>query len=674
MRGVLLILAGFSLFAALPAAATPILEDAAGDVAAASPPVVAPSGSRDYADLIGLDVQESEAGFRFNLAFQGAEPGNLHSYADVTVGFRHAGTEFQVAIRGNDMVFGTVQGILGQEGAGHLFRRPVGQVEWREVEGTVPIDFALAVATWSFDLPRSSLVDEDGVEPRPGRALEDFWALAIDQQCAVSPCVESGFSDLMPDQGLGTTPFPVTMGETVVGPLLLRSPRPTQSSNGEEGLFVFDVSLSSSQASTLAVELQADGTPNGWAVEFPVPAVEIEEGQTVNVPVVVSVPFRHQHGVKETLTVSARDLTSHQALTSLDLGINYLEVPQPAGHHPTVWLHAGYPAFAPIPGSRLGAGYQPEAYFNTLDEDASDSGSEIGPRLADPPVNPSVYTWCIPLNPALSLGIDLDQLQTGTFTARLGAGTFAEGTFSGRVLAVGGWPDFQDSTACDDQPALTLATVSPADVAIGIDQSVPIEAAVEPVQDLLPDRDGQNLLIEFEFEVSQPVPRKNDDHPFFEPGASLRLPLKEYHDAEPIELGQQLMTLQSEGRLIRNPGSAAVFNLSTVGDAADFSFGVLGTRPEWARIVESEGMPNLVHVVVEVPPEAATGEIADLLIRASRGDESSFIRVVVETDTASTHPDDRSLVEALGEDRSAPLNWIVVPSGILLALGVRRLR
>jgi hypothetical protein len=668
------------LVASMASGQTIVLEGPQGDVRAELVPgqtTVAPPGTRDYADLLSLTATEAVDSFTFHIGILAPDL-SVHSQADLAFGFRHASTEFRATMDGTDILLrGLATAINSDLPPFQLERRAVGDELWREVDSYQATLASSPSPGWMTTIPRSALADEDGAEPFPGRSLEAFWATTIDWQCAVVPCVPTGFYDRIPYEGYGETAFPVEFGTEATNEIRVTSPRPLRARNGEEGTFVFNVIVSNDGNGPRSIVLAATSVPDNWQVSLPIAAAFIEPGGRAAIPVILSTPFNHVHGQQITFQVAARDLQTDALVGSIELGIQYLEIPQPAGHHSTLWLHNSNPLSAgnSLPPG-LGTGFAPTAYMNAVQQDDLDAGTPIGPQGGSNFVLPTEsgfeYVWCIPLSPGLSIGLDFNLESTGVLEGQMRSPTPLVGDFTGSLL-VTGKHDFSGQTECGDDPALLVAELGSVPINLEMSAGEGFVLEIRPVEDIVYDRPAQNLLLELRLRIDGATFRLHNDQPYIEPGAYLSLPLHEYHDPVPLDMGfEQVLEVLSDFRVIRNPGSVAVFDLQ-VSSAGAYEFDVFGTRLEWARIIRVHSDDSRIAVVVTVPEDAPPGAIGDYIVRATSDSGIAFARVVVEVDDSAEHPTDLARLmelEAAGKATSH-IGPLALPL-VLILLFLRR--
>ncbi len=215
---------------------------------------------------------------------------------------------------------------------------------------TLPV--ALDDDTRSITVAKQLLRDGNGDLPRMGTTL------TIHEGYARGPHIVGGdlyAIDTWDDVGA----FTFTMGNPAADTVLLTSPAPERTSNGAATTYAYNVTVRSLVEHDVTVHLEARDAPASWNVSIPAPRFDLAAGDEADVPVLVQVPFAHQHGTYQDLDMVA--VIDGTARTSMALGVEYTQIPQPAGHHQELWFHvAASDRESPNSESRL--------FFSTLDD------------------------------------------------------------------------------------------------------------------------------------------------------------------------------------------------------------------------------------------------------------------------------------------------------------------
>jgi hypothetical protein len=608
-----------------------ILEDEIGDVMGATPAgldIPGPIGL-EHLDLQGLVVHETATTFDLEVHVAGGRD-NADYNPKTTWGLTHGTTEFMFELD-ESILYTALSTIAPQQDVVVQLRRPVGGTAW-EINGLH--EYTSTDTSISVSVNKEHFTDESGAPPLPGSSLTSFWAATQDwpsDRTSVSIIPGPGFVvewyDQMPQTGT-TGEFPVQFGLSTNNDLLLSSPEPRRVSNGEEATYVYEVYAQNLAAETRTFTFEAIDIPDQWSVDLPIQATEVEPHESVLVPVIVSTPFRHEHGTTVQFNVSADGVTSSsQAI--LELGVYYTSVPQPSGHHQDIYIHSGQPEDETDLHAR---GLEVNDFMSTLSDDP---GSFQGPLGPNGNAYTGSYTWCMRLTGGMGMGLDLTG-EDAVFNA--------EFTTSG--LAIAGQLDLTlsvrdtlddprvESAICTDGIMLHKGTAQ-LDIPMqsSVQVSMPLPASTDRVS---PDARSMTLGIEFTPNV---ITERQVDAVWIEPGAVIHLALSEYH-AEPLELGElgALMQWQTQSIVSRAPGAVAVLPFTTSIQNPDFE--VLGTRPEWAQV---RGPIDGQYALVVTVPSDAGDEQANLVLRAA-GDGVGLLRAVVTVEDSATDDDAELLV------------------------------
>lgn len=396
MRWALLLL--LTALTATIASAETVLEDPQGDVTLLVAEEVPATGlPSEPADLWSLAIEETEEHILFVVesAGRGTETaGQTWDAARLDVRFRHGDNWFDV---------GTGIEISGQEFA---------ELRMREGNSAERIVGALDLETdgaglFTVQVPREWLRDHNGAPPMRGALFEDIHMDAHAHSTGlflVNPdgtlFQPVGIRDRMPDTGSAVYEVQ-TGGPSVTGELQIDIPLPYRASNGGATLIAYEA-LFTHPGATYGIELLA-ANPE-WTVTYP-ETLAVETNTSFQV--FIETPDKHLHGGVEELTFRATDLEDPGNQGTFTFGLLYLEIPQPAGHHPTIYLHSRSTP-QPIAG-QFGGGSNGIFTFNTEEEDPADEG--IGITAGGP--GSVAGAWNICLDPELRLGLQANASKTG---------------------------------------------------------------------------------------------------------------------------------------------------------------------------------------------------------------------------------------------------------------------
>lgn len=688
MRFALALVVLASLAAALPSLAqdtapAALLADDAGDAQFSVQGTPAGSASQIYpaVDLIGLSVGETTDAVLWTLEVADLRAGNEETGADgtvYTIAFAHNGRYFELDL------YHTVPILTGSLAFWSLAASDAPGGPFADIwDGDAPVD--LQADTYSLVVPREALADLDGAAPFPGRLLEGITVAA---SSAFSGAQVSGLSDstvmpqqitdAMPEAGQAPGVYAIQVGVQQTGHAHLSSPEPFRASNGEATTFVYQVEASNLGEENDTFELTVSGAPARVDLVVPVPLLVIPAGHTLTVPVLATIPFGHQHGGLDQFLVELTSQSDPGSVGRLQMGIRYLAVPQPAGHHDTVWLHMppdGTTSGGLLPGTR--------GFMNTLDQDErAGTGNYYAAGFSGSGTSFSSF-WFFPLEPGLAMGLDVDGSRAGTISIPIG------GTFPLMGATLSGSLAVSASEFGSDGVFLAGFTTAPVD--IDANGRHTFEATLDPDGSArVPFEPGRNLFLALELEY-QAVPSlllgQADETPYVAPGGFVQVPLNEWHDDVDDALnavgGPVLRPLGPQERQV-NPGEALVFQAAMTNPTDQdipVGFEVTGKNAQWATLpVQKMTLPAKGNVTVSliVRPDAAAldGDRADLVLQVypqEMPELRALLRLVAEVDTDSDLVDEAPLATELTKKES-PVPPLLVVAALASALAVARRR
>lgn len=712
-------------------AGVPVLDDGTGDpqVRAGDTGLGSTAGRFAAADLKSLLAAESANDFTFTLGVASLATGNeipgLES-SSYQIYFAYGSIQYRLVIY--RMTFqeaeywGSLQ--IADEGRGG-FQNVV----------ELPVLVDEGAATMTVAVPRSFLLDIYGGNPQPGQSLQGFRVVAtslrtggggqigggpVPPQRLPMPSVE----DRMPDQGNGTLDVLVTLGIQQTGHARLLSDVPVRASNGEATTFVFQVKGLNLGETKDRFQVTATGVPGTWQVRIPTDVVEIDAGGELLFPVLVTMPFAHAHATLQTFLVEMTSLSDPSAVGRVKVGVRFNAVPQPAGHHETLYLHTNLPeddpTFSNAFGTALGEDFN-SLYFNTVDpaDDANDAKTPVGGSICDSglfaafdggtPAASMTYCWITYLAPTLQMGLDFDLTRTGDITVPVSTvlpmpGATLSGFFvyippkeerDGRFLSGDDWnrerAEFYNNTVI-----ARIVPGAPVDVGANTPETL-LTGTVEamPGGDYIPFQPGASmgLMLNVSFTRADPFIGPKD-FPKINPGTSMRMPLLEYHDpVDQVFTTLASLMLHAEGpqeRLV-NPGETVLFNARLMNHAevdGNYEITIDGTNAPWARVLGETkvslgtGQDRPLVVAVTVPPDAPDGERADLVLDikgTGSNPQHALARIVAVVDTDADHDDESNMVPGLqknlSDSKGAPgLGLVSLLVGLALLATWRRRR
>lgn len=695
MKG-LLALCALLLMANCAFAQTPVMEDPASDTqsqvggAVQSFPM-APG----TLDLRGLSIQETDDAIQFWInvgALDNGVPGTTTADAAYyEVRFSHGSALYLAFVE----IF-----IQAGRGAGASLWSVDGSTGSMASLGPLTATLSLPDLV-SVEVPRALIPDQNNVPPVSGRAITeisvDANATFPDTFTTQSFWTDAGLPltrvwDRMPDAGFGNFTLvhgpPQSDVAEIVAPITLRA------SNGEEGIFVYPLFVTNKAASAMAFALQATEVPPGWNAEFAQDILFLQAGETVQTGVVVTTPFAHQHGFTKALTIHLRQSDSDIDLAKLQVGLHYLDTPQPAGHHDRVYFHSRSdesPILLLVQALGLA---DAEQSFNTLAEDPADERIPAHP-VTGSSANGTVHRWYLHLEPSLSMGLDFKSGQAGALQVPLSNNRpITDFTLRGRLLLL----EASDELGNDRYPPFNgrnttlLATVGPVSgLSLAPTGTLLVDAPIALADgvDVVPYMRGQGLVLILEMEettvpIAHPTPMSA---PAMEPGGFMDLPLEEYRD--PLEgvfrnLGMLDFAHTTPAHATANPGRSAEYRFSLENrgpDPAVVALDILGGSATDSqlqgpsKVTIPAGQEVEVVLLVEVPTSARHGDRLDVILRARNdsgaGQTAALTQVVAEVVEDRDIPDAAPVEDS---SKGVPMPSLLAILATMLAVAISRRR
>ncbi len=611
-----------------------ILEDAAADLSAQELLTVpVPRGSMD---LRYLDIVETLDTLRFTVGVQ-PDPGHADQ-GQVNVWFRHEDSVFRLNLQQRNLAFGWwwVYNLAREE-------PDSGTMSYISASNpSEPMPSSRDEGWIEVEIRKADLADRAGAVPFVGRTLDDFWAQTTGY------LVDPQLRDRMPDTGTAREPFEFQVGPAQSGNIELWSASPSRASNGEATTFIYEVLARNTGSSALHLRFSGLDVPPGWSVSFPTPVADLPPGETKAYPVLVQTPFRHNHGDVASVNIT---LSSGEHVGRTSLSVVYHSIPQPAGHHDTLYFHsdASPDALTPIVhASGL-------AVWNRLSMNAA-SEFDGDDRVPVPASNMDGGDgWIIWLDPVLMMGLDFDLARLGELSVPIRAATPIPGfALAGELYVVwptaGGWENIQVATL-EGEPARDLEA--------GQETLVTATLRPTPDSDLVPYREGANLALLLRAGRSDQSVGLGPQKPELMPGGYMELPLNEYHDpVDEVFRSLQGVSLDAAGPRQKpvNPGETVTFalDLSYQGAESKFDLHLVGEDARHARILGGDsvsaggGTRASFKVAVTAPAGAPGGTFLDLVVSAqsrSNPDVQGLLRLVADVDDTTDHPNEALAVE-----------------------------
>ena len=689
-----------------------VAEDDAGDVqlrtqdGAVSQP--APSGYYDNVDVTAVGVwAEDDSTVTFYIEVddltEDSQAPTPVSDPDYTLYFRYGEQGYRVVV--TTVLDNAFNGVFEREpGAFARLERQVGEDRYSgfaqaEAELDYSEDRVLAM------VPRDAILDHNQAPLARNATLRDIFVESRSMGWFGFPFFFGGEDgsqigipealDRAPDDGDDDGSYIVTTGSVQQkGKIFAVSDDPIRWTNGEATTLTFPVRVSNIGDAKVSLKLSLADTDDSWQVAH-TDSLSVPAHRSVNTTILVTIPFLHQHGVTDLFrAVFASDDGVHGA-TAL-LGIHWPTVPQPAGHHDTLWLHS---VRNPVPAPFDAAFSSVHGWFSASEDTPDDEGVGIPADFSTFPgffgAQEGEAQWFLRLEPTLRMGLDFDASRMGTATLAFvlpapavdpyvevellhqGQGNGGRGGQGTQVLAAGVSPTMSGSQSGDVEFELELQTPAGVDV-------VPYDAEANLV--LRISLRG-TLLVGGGFanpEAATPLLAAG--------GSILQLPLEEYHD--PTNLAFQtdanvtIVVGQTGQERFVNAGRTVVytFQLDYSGDAAAaFDVTISGKNVAWGTIIGDAtfdleaGTQRILGLAVAAPKDARDGEQADITLTLTQSKNAAIqagVRTLTTVTSSEDIPDETDMQKELAgtlskhKDASAlAVLWLAIG---LLALARRR--
>lgn len=674
MRAIVLaILMLTALLAAPPAAAEPQLDDPAGDVVVTTtgslpaPAAVPMSQQVDCADLRSLEIVESDDAFSVVVGVVGIA--SVLNTCRYEVEWTWNGRDFTLAVEVFRSQFGSGQW-------SYLVAREGDREDW-----IASFDVAVdeGANTASVDIPKVYVLDAS--ERAPGRG-DSLTGLAVASEEVIVFGGEPGLAavDAMPDEGEGAV-FTFAKGDFSQGNLILNVPERLRVSNGGATTFVYPVSLRNTGDAEDEYALTISDLPEGWNATYQSP-IKVGPKQEKVVNVLASIPFAHEHGGFDAFNLSVQSARDANSQGRMRLGVLHTPIPQPAGHHSELYLHASRPADNPI--DQTFSTVAPFAYgWMNTDADHASDGPSVTPNGF---VNDRAY-YFVGLNPSLLVGLDFDVERTATLKASLLSDIDRDLDVSANLYY------YRDDGSGGE--SILLAEGAPVEVQASANTPAAFEVTLTPT----PESDYIAYARDSYMYLEIGVPRLS---PFFvgpvrtDPALLvedfvLSLPLNEYHDrlsgaadvAQAIEM-TAVGLVEKAGR----PGTTLTyaFDVKNSGGDADLVIDLAGNDASAATVVPrgverfAAGETKRVTIGMQIPLGAADGQEFEVLLFVHAQEDPSRM-AIARTKTISTHtgeaaPDETGeLLAAQAAQRETPgAGALVALLGLLLMALLSRRR
>lgn len=616
-----------------------------------------------YVDLVDLSFEDSATEIAVYLAIADRDSYQVHSEAPTSPLHQVPTYEVDFAI---GRVNFTIEWDPGKENA-HILRStgPHGAVS-----SSIGVEATQDGSGYVFTIPRERLVDPIGRPLLPGETIERAVGRA---HVSGYPCVE-GFGyghacammarDRFPQDG-HLDPWIVASTPPLDGHLLVYSTSSNRVSNGEATSYLFDLHITNYAQEADDLTLRLGDNDFEHPVAFP-SQTRVASGQTQVVPIIVDVPFRHEHGTSAGVEVTLSSSLDQSIEATQEFIVEWVEPPQPTGHHRQMFLH------------RDAAGLSQSSWWmNTLRSDAKATDGAIiefptypvevagVPPFSTPVENSYSVHLPISMDDGLRVGVDADMDATGALQVDLGSHLDATAILSGELRLHDRHPTPEGGIVLMDLEAQEVA------LAASSATSVTLPVAAREIADYLsPQRNGM-VALHLWLEGEIPATMRADAAVLIAQGkleswawietadARMDLPVHEFHDRIGEATSGTNLSLQVQGpsELAVAPGATRVFELAVDGPTDGLDVTVSGLEADWMQWhLESTENDPTIYVAVAAPETAAEGGVARFVVLAT-ADGSHAAQVIGVRVDSSDETDETALYRELlagREDRRSP--------------------
>ncbi len=537
---------------------------------------------------------------------------------------------------------------------------------------------------WYVDIPKFQFRDARLVPLRAGDVLEDVrvhsWTVLWS---TYSPCLMRPETpprcwkarDAVQDATvLGD--YEVVRSPPNVGHLELTAAEPLRSSNGLATTYIFELTLYNLEPEADRVLMAVDRVPDDWQMNMPL-VVEVAGDSSVRIPVAASVPFTHLHGQENYVNVTATSQRDPEVEATQTIGVVWTQTPQPAGHHPVLYLHG-------VGGS---------AWMNTLAEDP-DGEPDARTTAQSTSINFGLdeaaysFTFRVPLDPPLQSGLDFDLNRPMGAIVALDFPVEVEPTVAVRLL-------IHNQT---DVTTIIGSAEYPASPTNGV-EVYELAPAVNPEADRVPYGRDSNLRLEVTVNFTQegggflPGDEENPAPRLVPAESEIHLPLVEFVELPDEALLSSLtkfaLSARTETEKRVNPGETAAFGFVVENNGEEretIDWKLFGSNTAWATVhPRASNVPaggNATVAVTIVPPEhAVEGEHAQILLFGQSRDDPNaqvFVQVLAQVTTVEDLESEDDLARSLrgeadaGDAQRVPVPWIVPFIALVASLWLAR--
>lgn len=610
MRTLLLAALLMTSVIALPgASAKALVEDAPGDAQTqvfGGPTAPAALPASEAADLLSLDIVENAEELTFALAVTSLE--QQVNYVRYRIGFTWAKDEY-VVVAYRQVAEGVVD-----ENTGAYISNLDEDNEW---DALADLEHVMdkGKGTFTIHLPKAYLLDERGRYPLLGDELKELRVEAY------SDVTIFGFGgarsyDRMPD-GEKTERYAFQFGDITAGHLRLDADERVRVSNGGATTFVYQVVVKNTAEIDDEVSVTLGDLPDGWngTVQSP---LRVPGGSERKVAVLLSVPFAHEHGGFSSVNLTARSQRDAASFSSIRIGVLHTPIPQPAGHHSELYLHA----------DNFNGGVFADLFPWTESTMNTEAAHDADAKEASPSDFDGGYIWRISLAPMLRMGLDFNLDDVGTLTGSIVGRTKTTGTVSAELLLT------DPSSDGDAADGLLLAESDEVDAVLDLNTPTTFKLTLTPTPeaDYVSYVKGQNVLLVLSYQSADDLGTicciGNMMPGLTTADFKMTLPLNEYHDKlTGLSETAEALELKADGLVEKTglPGTTMTYAFTLVNHAADahvIELDLAGTDVDLGTLVP-EGEVELgpkesrkLTLAVAIPTGRNEGEEIEVLLFA----------------------------------------------------------
>jgi hypothetical protein len=480
-------------------------------------------------------------------------------------------------------------------------------------------------------VPKALIANERDVLWTAGTAISEIRVQVSSGATVLGqPAATIAAFDIAPNDA-PAGPYIAQVADAQAGHIFLVSDQARRVSNGESTTFVFPIRLLNVGDAEDTVHLRVETSYPEWTIKLPV-RIRAPSQMETPFPAIVTLNFTHDHGTDQTFRIIAESTLVPESKANLELGVHWLTIPQPAGHHDRLWLHS-----RPFPPEQCDFGVCAVApqitWTSTLATDPT-AGTTDEDAAGAPPatlVQP-VALWAFPLAPQLYVGLHLDKQRVGEFVGSLRSTMPSPAANLEATLYLCDRLGEPSEYACQSgMPGKALLRGSTELGALAANAQKTFDFELDHVSDdeVIPWKNATNL--ELGLKLTTPNPQ-GVATVYKEPSVMLRvkdsvlsLPLFEYHD--PLDQAFEhigAVELKAMGPFEKaiNPGNGALFNFDVKNSgpsAIDLRVLLEGYNADWASVEPTNleiqaGRVNALQVRVDVPMDASPGERAELFV------------------------------------------------------------